>query len=75
MIDNFHVQCYMVRDNEHYTAWIPEKFAVFGNMIDIKIDDKWEKGWMVVEGYTKLPSDKVIERSQDYKKTRKGSDI
>jgi len=57
---------------EWYTAYIPEKYARIGNTIDI--DDVGED-WMICWIGTPVLSDVVNERSQDYKRTRKASDI
>ncbi len=53
-------------------AWIPSKYAVIGNYIRLDEDGDTYK---ILETWTTLPSDKVLERSQDYKRTRKASDI
>jgi hypothetical protein len=68
--DNYTLMCYPVL--EHYYCWLPKKFAVTGEIVDIK--DVGE-GWIVSETFTELPTAFVLERSQDYKKQRKASDI
>lgn len=62
------------------TAWIPVKFAVKGKFLEIKRPDgTWMNGWEVMDGLH--PNDKprefswLNERSRDFKKTRKASDI
>lgn len=77
---NNHKQCHLVKWNgykvTHYHAWIPEEFAEIGEIVKIKQDDgSWDDGWVVFQTFTMLPTTTVIERSQDYKKTRKASDI
>lgn len=61
--------------NYQYTAWIPDDLAEDGSYVKIKFEDGWEDGWLVSKVYNTLPSSVVFERSQDYKKTRKASDI
>lgn len=73
-MDN-HTQCLLKRGNERYTAWIPSKFAIVGDYIKYLENRIWSDGWRVEEVYNQLPSNVVFERSQDYKKTRKASDI
>ena len=58
-----------------YHAYIPEKYAKVGKILDIEIDDKVVEGLYVDKVYTILPAKVVYERSQDYKNTRKASDI
>lgn len=81
-----HVQCRLVKwtdpDNAYndrrkeYVCWIPEKYAVELKTLRIKQEDgTWEDGWTVMKVYTALPTAVVEERSQDYKNTRKASDI
>ena len=59
-----------------YTCYIPEEYAIQYKTLQIKQEDgTWEDGWIVSNVFNKLPSAIVRERSQDYKKTRKASDI
>jgi hypothetical protein len=63
---------------ETTTSWIPEKFAIRGKVIKLENRETGEQtdGWKVIMvGSKRKESDEVIERSQDYKKTRKASDI
>lgn len=58
------------------TTHIPSKFAILGKEIKIKIEDEWSYGWKVVHtGSLEVEENYVNERSQDYKRTRKASDI
>ena len=60
------------------TSWLPEKFAVKGKFVELKNRNtgEWVNGWQVISvGDKRLPEDQVTERSQDYKNTRKASDI
>lgn len=57
---------------EHYDCWLPNKYAKVGMVVDI--EGKGD-GWTVKRCYTELPAAVVIERGQDYKKTRRMSDI
>lgn len=31
----FHIQCKMSHGSKHYTAWLPEEYAVVGKIVDI----------------------------------------
>lgn len=68
-------QCKMSKWGQHYTAWIPTKFAKVGGYVKLKLDGTWDDGWMVEEVFTTLPAKYVAERANDYKSTRKASDI
>lgn len=58
------------------TAFIPSEFAKVGKIVKIKKGEKWDDGWKVTDVYeTEFDEDYVNERSQDYKRTRKASDI
>ena len=70
-------QCLLSDGRRTYTAWIPEKFAIEGKIIDIDDDETGSKGrWVVKEvGKASSPYSYVNDRSQDHKRTRKTSDI
>ena len=71
-----HTQCNLHRGDERYTAWVPSNIAIKGRTVKLKNEDgTWDENWIVNEVFTTLPSKIVNERSQDYKKTRKASDI
>ena len=71
-----HVQCKLRKGNEYQASWIPEKYARLGKFVKLQDEEGvWDDGWQVVEAHTRLDSKTVIERSQDYKKTRKASDV
>ena len=59
-------------DSVATTSWIPEEFAYQGNLIRLKDDPTV---WSVRLVGHRLPEDQVLENSQDYKRTRKASDI
>jgi hypothetical protein len=60
----------------YHTAWIPSDIAVVGNTVRLKNDDgTWEEDWIVEDTFNTQDWKTVAERSQDYKKTRKASDI
>ena len=59
------------------TSWIPEKFAVEGKYLELYDfkNDSW-KTWRVRKVYDfAVDYEYIRERSQDYKRTRKASDI
>ena len=69
-------QCKLQKGNIKTTSWLPEKFAVEGKCLRLKENNKWSDGWLVISTSDfSLPADYVIDRSQDYKRTRKASDI
>ena len=65
-------QCTMKKKDSFQVAWIPERFAVMGKYLRIGEDDGWK-----VESVSNVvqTSEENNERSQDYKRTRKASDI
>jgi len=66
-----YVQCIMEKGNLQQTSWVPEKFAKMDKFLRLKDDD----GWKVISVGAKSEKKYVEDRSQDYKKTRKASDI
>ena len=75
MKDYLLTQVKLRRGNEWYTAYIPSEFAKPGAVVKIWFENEWIDGWVVDEMFNSLPVTYVVERSQDYKRTRKASDI
>jgi len=59
------------------TTWLPQEYAELDKYLELKNDDdQWENGWQVVDIYDPpMEEAQLMERSQDYKRTRKASDI
>ena len=70
-----YTQCALVKNGAVEVAWIPTKFANKGKHIKLKQDEGWDDGWLVQETYTKQEAQYLIEHGQDYKHTRRASDI
>ena len=66
-------QCRLIKDNKKQTAWIDERGAIRGAKVELKSDNNeiWEVDYV---GARALKS-YIQERSQDYKRTRKASDL
>jgi hypothetical protein len=75
--DNNCKQCKLSVGLTTKVSWLPSKFAIKGKVI--LIDDAVtgdQDTWTVDEVYgPELPYSYVNERSQDYKRTRRASDI
>lgn len=54
-------QCELHRaDDERTTSWLPEKFAVMGKILRLRIVGEWSDGWRVVKvGEDRLAEDKL----------------
>ena len=75
-----HTQCKLHRHlpggTLELTSWIPTKIATKGATVRLKEEDgTWTEGWLVIATYATMPSDELNERSRDYTRTRKTSDI
>jgi hypothetical protein len=59
------------------TAWLPEKHCKKGHFVElVNDDDEIVIGWMVEDvGTIRKKQSEVDDRGQDYKRTRKASDI
>ena len=76
MKNEFHRHCLLQKGELKTTAWIPEKFAKVGKYISLKQEkDNWDDGWKVITIGTRMRTEYMLDRSQDYKQTRKASDI
>ena len=72
-------QCRLKKGNTETVSWIPTKFAKKGKYLKLKNNrtNEWEDGWQVIsnsDGHS-MPSEIVLERSQDYKYQRQASDV
>lgn len=68
-------QVHLAKGNQHQMCWIPVRYATVGRALKLKEKDGWDNGWTVVETFSKMSEEELSERSQDYKRTRKASDI
>jgi hypothetical protein len=70
-------QCELKRENQHLVSWIPKEYAIKGKYLKLKSQDgEWEDGWEVeYVGEKDMPENVLDFQSQDYKRTRKASDI
>ena len=72
----FFRQCVMEKKPAFRIGWVPEKFAVIGKVLELKGDDgAWDNGWQVIQIGSRKSDKEANDRSQDYKRTRKASDI
>lgn len=72
----FYKQVELRREGTFLVSWIPEVYAHVGYTIGLKDKGQWSEGWEVLAvGAKRLPESAMVERSQDYKRTRKASDI
>ncbi len=71
-----YTQCALLKNGKSEVTWIPTKFANKGKFVKLRQDDdSWDDGWLVEETYTVQDAQYLIKHGQDYKNTRKASDI
>ena len=73
--ERLYVQCGLQRGSVAQVAWIPQRHAVIGQNVALTEPDKSKNGWTVISVGTALPEAYVMERSRDYRETRRASDI
>jgi hypothetical protein len=75
----YYRQCSLQKKIENGTinqvSWIPESFAILGKYLKLLENDVWENGWQVVNIGGRQDREYRLERSRDYKRQRKGSDM
>jgi hypothetical protein len=69
----FYRQCKFKKDNAYQTAWIEERGAKVGSLVELKSDN--HEKWEVVEVGGRQTAEMVQELASDYKSQRKASDI
>ena len=76
MAQVFYKQCTLKRGTQGDVRWIPEKFAVVGKYIKVKVDGVEEDGWLVVEaGTNRVDGAYLKEHERNYLTQREASDI
>jgi len=77
MSDYFMNQCQLQKGQSKTTSWIPSKFAIKGKFVKLKNkQNEWVNGWKVMFVFQPpVSSVYVLDRSEDYKRTRKASDV
>jgi hypothetical protein len=73
--ETFHWQCILKNGELEQTAWLPERYANVNRFVELKMDDLWIDGWMVVAVGKRLETTYLLERARDYKRTRGASDV
>lgn len=68
-------QCVLRNGRTFTVTYLPEEFAKKGKVLMLKDNGTWEDGWIVEKIGRRRETKKVLERSQDYKRTRKESDV
>jgi hypothetical protein len=70
------VQCRFRKGLREQTAWIDEKGAKIGMLVELKTEKEGDQeDWQVIGVGTRKDEAYVRERERDYKKTRDASDI
>ena len=69
------VQCLLGKNSRYQVAWIREKVAYIGNVIELVEGDSRDPGWRVISAGNRLRADYLRERSRDYLRTRRASDV
>jgi hypothetical protein len=75
MHEQHHAQCLLRRGQAHQVAFVPESFARSGKTLKLKEGDSWVDGWLVVSVFSRMSSSALTERSRDYLRQRRYSDI
>ena len=59
-----------------HVCWIPEKYAIVGKVLRVKMYDGWQDGWVVMRvGSVSLTEEELAVRKDDHSHQREVSDI
>ena len=47
-------QCLLVRDNIQLITWLPDSYAVVGDVVQLKKGQLWVDGWIVIKVWGSL---------------------
>lgn len=67
-LQNAYTQCRLVKGTRVDIAWIDTEFATMGKVLRIKIDKKWDDGWIVKEIYSTASKNTIVNRSKDHRR-------
>jgi hypothetical protein len=71
---NFY-QCSFERENSHTVAWIPERGAKVGAVVEFKDGDKRDAGWKVVRVGGRMDEKQLHDFNSMNRSHRQGSDV
>jgi hypothetical protein len=60
MENKFYIQCRMQKNNISIIEWIEEKYAVIGNTLTVKLNDKWESDYRVISFGGKIDAETLL---------------
>lgn len=70
-----YTQCLLVKGSQHDNCWIPTELARVGKTLKVKLDGRWDNGWVVRERYTTREATDLAEHERDHLHQREASDI
>lgn len=72
----FFKQCLLKNGPRRMVSWLPALFAKVGRVLKLRLPEgPWDDGWIVDEVYSGMEEAALLDRSRDYLRTRKASDI
>jgi len=71
-----HTQCTLKKGQVVQVSWIPTEKAVVDKFVKLRErGGEWDDGWQVIHAGKTMDTKAVMERRDDYKRTREASDI
>ena len=73
---NYYKQAELQKQGRSIIGWIDATKAIVGNICQVKNDDgSWDEGWTVINVWGIMDGKEVQDRSADWRKTRRASDV
>lgn len=77
---DFYIQCRLRKPLgyggfSYRVAWVPEKFAVEGKTLKLKIDGNWDNGWVVINSWQRMTREELNAYNRAHLIHRNNSDI
>jgi hypothetical protein len=58
-------QCCLINDDKKIkVAWIPEKYAIEGKLLKLKVNNNWQNGWRVWFVYNSIKTEESLARHE-----------
>ena len=70
-----YTQCLISKGNKTQVSWIPKKFALKNKVVKLKVDGKWDDGWLIKEVYTEGLITQTSEQAVKKHKKRTGDSL
>ena len=68
-----YAQCELKNGTTHQVAYIPGQFAKVGKELSLRVDGRWDRGWIVEAVFESVPREHLPDVHDDVKQHRRNT--